>query len=416
MPADDMDPVYSIGTKNRFAIDTNFDSDICDDPLELIRAAQEKPKKEKEVKPKGKKDAAKLAKGLKEKIVKADNQTETDSTENKRNDRPRSDRGGRGRGRGGRGRGGDGRGRGRGRGGFGGFNNASPGEQTGGFDNNNSGGFRGGFDNNNQTGFRGGFDKNQSPTDTQTDGFGSGFGDNDEGRSAGRSGFRGRGRGGGRGRGRGGNREFDRRSGSDKSSVKAVEKRDGSGSYNWGTPQDELAASEEQQAGGFGAPKEAEDVPTETVERTPETEEPTEPVEVVDEEPQEIVFSEWKKQQEETRNKPQFNIRKVENEKKGMKQLKKPTEEENEADGSLFFPKRILEEKYKSSGRVKEPLALDLKYSSGENRHLDTDRRRGGRDRGGRDNRKGQKEDGGFGSRKNKEKILLENQDEFPSL
>lgn len=55
-----------------------------------------------------------------------------------------------------------------------------------------------------------------------------------------------------------------------------------------------------------------------------------------------MTFDEWKKQQDESRTKPQFNLRKVENEKKGMKQLKKPTEEENEADGSLFFPKKVL--------------------------------------------------------------------------
>ena len=47
MPAGDMDAEYSIGTKNRFL---GIDSDMIDDPLELIRAAQEKPKKEKDLK------------------------------------------------------------------------------------------------------------------------------------------------------------------------------------------------------------------------------------------------------------------------------------------------------------------------------------------------------------------------------
>ena len=49
---------------------------------------------------------------------------------------------------------------------------------------------------------------------------------------------RGTGRG-GRG-GRGGKREFDRQSGSDKSGVKAQEKREGSGAHNWGTVKDEI--------------------------------------------------------------------------------------------------------------------------------------------------------------------------------
>ena len=68
--------------------------------------------------------------------------------------------------------------------------------------------------------------------------------------------FRGRGRGrggrggsggaggtGGRGRGgfdRFGKRDFDRHSGSDKSGVKAVDKRDGQGSHNWGNFKDDI--------------------------------------------------------------------------------------------------------------------------------------------------------------------------------
>ena len=58
-------------------------------------------------------------------------------------------------------------------------------------------------------------------------------------------------------------------------------------------------------------------------------------------EPQQMTYDEWKKSQEESRTKPQFNLRKVEGTKKGMKIVKKPTEEDNEADGSLFFPKKV---------------------------------------------------------------------------
>ena len=64
MPAGDMDAEYSIGTKNRFL---GIDSDMIEDPLELIRAAQEKPKKEKDLKTKGGKKDLKLAKSNKEK-------------------------------------------------------------------------------------------------------------------------------------------------------------------------------------------------------------------------------------------------------------------------------------------------------------------------------------------------------------
>lgn len=56
----------------------------------------------------------------------------------------------------------------------------------------------------------------------------------------------GRGRGGVRGRGsygaqdNRGKRDFDRQSGSDKSGVKPIEKREGSGAHNWGSVQDEI--------------------------------------------------------------------------------------------------------------------------------------------------------------------------------
>ncbi|XP_057299032.1 uncharacterized protein LOC130629723 isoform X2 [Hydractinia symbiolongicarpus] len=430
MPAGDMDSEYSVGINNRFI---GIDSDMTDDPLELIRSAQEKPKKVKEVKPKVKKDA-KPTKGTKDKPSKID-APPTESSETRRSetsDRPR----GRGRGRG---RGGD-RGRGRGRGGGFGSVNSPQDENTGGFGDSNpstGGGPRGPRGACHRCGEEGHFVRNcpqaASPGGPPaSDGFGapsntgfgfgapSGFGssnDNEDERRGGRGGFRGgRGGRGGRGRGGRGGREFDRRSGSDKSSVKAFDKRDGSGQYNWGTAQDELAASEEQQS-GFGTPKEAEDVPAENTEETTETgnvsgnEENKENVEA----PQ-ISFDEYKQQLEQSRSKPQYNIRKAnEGEKiKGLKQLKKPTEEENEADGSLFFPKRYIEEKLKTSGRVKEHLNLEFQYTSGDNRHMDTDKgRRGGRGRG-RGGRSGRRDESmGFGGGK---KIQLENNEEFPSL
>jgi len=399
MPAGEMDSVYSIGTRNRFDM---IDNDIIEDPHELIRAAQEKPKKEKEAKIKGRKDIKPT-----KTAVKIDT-SENEQSENKRNDRQRSDRGrgGRGRGRGGeRGRGGD---RGRGRGG-----SRGRGSSRGGFSPNspsNQEGF--GFDNNNQP--SGGFGKYQSQTDV--DGFGSGFGGDSEERRGGRSGYRGRGGrgGGGRGRGRGGNREFDRRSGSDRSSVKAVDKRDGSGSYNWGTPQDEINAASEEHSGGFGGPKENEDAPTDNVEQTQDEESQAE--EVKDEGPAEMTFDEYKKISE-TRNKPKFNLRKVEGEnKKGIKTLKKPTEAESESSGSLYFPKKNVSETYKTSGRVQEKLSLDFRYSGGDNRHFDSSRRgsRGaGRGRRGAGGQPGGRRDD---SNAKEAQIALSNDKEFPSL
>merc|ERR1712203_772545 len=62
-----------------------------------------------------------------------------------------------------------------------------------------------------------------------------------------RGGPGGRGGRGGRGGGRGGKREFERKSGDDRTSgVKSVDKRDGSGSHNWGTYEDDIKAEQDQ--------------------------------------------------------------------------------------------------------------------------------------------------------------------------
>merc|ERR1712018_288495 len=62
-----------------------------------------------------------------------------------------------------------------------------------------------------------------------------------------RGGPGGRGGRGGRGGGRGGKREFERKSGDDRTSgVKSVDKRDGSGSHNWGTYEYDIKAEQDQ--------------------------------------------------------------------------------------------------------------------------------------------------------------------------
>jgi len=111
-------------------------------------------------------------------------------------------------------------------------------------------------------------------------------------------------------------------------------------------------------------------------------------------------LSEYKKQLEEGRSKPEFNLRKPnEGEKlKGLKELKKkPTEEEREVDGSLYFPKKYYEERYKTSGREKVHMDVNFQYGAGDNRHMDTERggRRGGRGGRGRGRGRGGGRDGG---------------------
>ena len=75
MPSGEND--YSVGVTNRY---DKIDSDMFDDPLELIRAAQEKPKKEKDPKVKGKKDT-KIAKTTEKKFVKIETPTENETSE-----------------------------------------------------------------------------------------------------------------------------------------------------------------------------------------------------------------------------------------------------------------------------------------------------------------------------------------------
>lgn len=129
------------------------------------------------------------------------------------------------------------------------------------------------------------------------------------GRGGVRGGMRGRGRGGGYvktwdgGVDQRGKREFERHSGSDRTGIRAEDKKGGSGAHNWGTVKDDLSDMEQ---------------PT-PMEETPETED--HPVVEGDTEARvidgtieagvpEMSLDEWKSLQEQVRPKPEFNIRK----------------------------------------------------------------------------------------------------------
>ncbi|XP_059196883.1 SERPINE1 mRNA binding protein 1a isoform X1 [Centropristis striata] len=128
------------------------------------------------------------------------------------------------------------------------------------------------------------------------------------GRGGGGRGARGGGRGRGMGRGDGfdsrGKREFDRHSGSDRSSLKGEEKRGGSGSHNWGTVKDDI--NELDQSNVTEENPEGEEHPPADSENKRENE-----VEEVKEEgPKEMTLDEWKAMQDKERAKVEFNIRK----------------------------------------------------------------------------------------------------------
>lgn len=149
------------------------------------------------------------------------------------------------------------------------------------------------------------------PRDKPEGGFG--------GRMENRGGFSGRprGRGGPRGgRGRAGymgrfgeKREYERHSGSDKTSgVKPTEKREGSGAHNWGTFKDDM---EEEASKENEEPKEwnqAED--TENQDPNESTESTEQPVPEGEKAPKQLTLDEWKAMEEKKRVKADFNLRK----------------------------------------------------------------------------------------------------------
>lgn len=81
------------------------------------------------------------------------------------------------------------------------------------------------------------------------------------GMAGGRGGFNRGGRGGRRGGPRGGGkREFDRQSGMVTSGVKPVDKKEGSGSFNWGSDKDQISQEQANHSNEIDSSAEAEKV------------------------------------------------------------------------------------------------------------------------------------------------------------
>jgi len=257
---------------------------------------------------------------------------------------------------------------------------------------------------------------------------------------------RGRGRGMGRGRGRGRGagpdgrekREFDRRSGSVTSGVKSVDKRDGSGSYNWGSDKelveenmnvnaevsdhDTSAENAEKVAEDGVAPAEGEEAKTE------------------EEAAREMTLDEYKAMQKASKNnKPAFNLRKAgegENQTQWKKTyvLKKKIEEPEDDDEDD-------DDEDSHHGRRKVVLDIDFQFSDspargrgrGRGRGGDRGRGRGGGDRGGferrggmgggrggegrgMDTERGRGRGGPRGGRGRQEAPKMDDERDFPSL
>lgn len=226
----------------------------------------------------------------------------------------------------------------------------------------------------------------RSQNDFSNDGFRDGGFSEGRGRGRGDRGNRrgGRGRGGaGRGFERQGKRDFDRHSGSDKTGIKAVEKKDGGGAHNWGTINDDIYEPlNETQNSEEGVSPAAQE--TENLDPNTEAGEITDSPSKVEEEEQEMTLDEWKAMQKEARAQPTYTIRKAgegvdDTQWKKTYELKKKQEkevsdEESEEEDDEYQDKRI-------------PVGIDITFN---------DARRGGR--GGRGRGRGRGDfDGGRG-------------------
>lgn len=211
-------------------------------------------------------------------------------------------------------------------------------------------------------------------------------------------GGRGRGMGRGRGRGRGagpdgrGNREFDRRSGDIKTGVKSVDKREGSGSYNWGSDKELVEEN-------LNAEVSDHDTSAENAEKIEEGAAPVEGEDkekTEEEQAREMTLDEYKAQQKAAKaaKTTAFNIRKAgegENQAQWKKTyvLKKKVEEEADEDEED-------DDEESHHGRRKVVLDIDFQFSDspargrgrGRGRGGDRGRGRGG-DRGGFERRGG---------------------------
>lgn len=106
-----------------------------------------------------------------------------------------------------------------------------------------------------------------------------------------------------------GKREFDRQSGSNKTGVKSVEKRDGTGSHNWGSAK--LDAKEFNNFQEEYMPHESEEEKGQASDQTKEEQTEQSDAKPVEEELKEMTLDEWKAQIAAARSKPQYNLRKA---------------------------------------------------------------------------------------------------------
>ncbi|XP_025831751.1 plasminogen activator inhibitor 1 RNA-binding protein-like [Agrilus planipennis] len=192
-------------------------------------------------------------------------------------------------------------------------------------------------------------------------------------------------------------REFDRQSGTNKTGIKSMEKREGNGAYNWGSHKGVIEEAQTQNnLSGWGDEErnEVEPItkPPEMTDITDEIKENEENVET--EEPLELTLDEWKAQREAqlaNRNRPQYNIRKAgegedPNKWKEMYELRRK-DEENDFDEGEYDPNKYPQR----VGRQRYLLDIEIHFNN-ERRSGGPSRRRFNRGRVNKDNNQQQQQ------------------------
>ncbi|XP_041475441.1 plasminogen activator inhibitor 1 RNA-binding protein-like isoform X1 [Lytechinus variegatus] len=417
-----MDVTYTIGVSNRFLLDM----DTVSDPQDIFAEKEQrmKEKKEKSSKPKQPKPAKKAEPA--KKAPEPEQKSRKEDTRPERSDRPDTGR------RGGRG----------GRGG----NQDRPNYRR-----NNNNRRSEGQDSHLEN------QENQAPSEYRSSGGdrpprdfqgdrpprGDYQGDRPyRGRGRGRGGPRG-GRGGFGGRGGSSDyrkREFDRHSGSDKSSsFKGQDKREGSGSHNWGNIKDDVKdlntsnASEEGTTQEWNQPadgEQSENAPTTTPKEGEENEGAPEDGEEKEPEKDEMTLDEYKAMVSKERVKTEFNLRRAgegedNSQWKQTYVLKKETTKDDSEKHEYIYQKDH-HTKQDASGLIN--ITFSDQTPGGRGRGA----RRGGRGAGGRGGERGGDRGGGRGrggdrmSRggrggrggryRDESAIAVDNEEEFPSL
>jgi len=180
-----------------------------------------------------------------------------------------------------------------------------------------------------------------------------------------------------------GKREFDRQSGSDKTGIKAIDKREGAGAHNWGSIKQEIDDINKVNNGAEVNANEKDESATEQPTEQNTTAQQEQEDAEAEQEAKEMTLDEWKALRQQRATKPQYNLRKA-GEGEDTTQWKKmivlnkkkenDSEDEFEFDPSLY-PQRV--------GRLQRITDIQFNFNDSRRGIGGRGRGRGGEGRGG---------------------------------